>query len=132
MDFISRFDCRKKVLVVVDLEVGMYATLHQNARSAKMKRFFDFPENDVIRKNIGFGISFNAIERTEAAELLTHVRVIDVAIDDVTDHAVGVKAFANVICGFGKIQEISFLEKLDGFIEANSISVSSRVHDVID
>src|SRR5262245_3108690 len=86
---------REQPLIVIDLQVRMNAALHQNARSAELDRFLDLLVDDIIRKNVGFRIALDAIESAEGAELSAHVCVIDVAVDYVTDDAVGMQPPAN-------------------------------------
>src|SRR5262249_50269325 len=96
---IAFLDSRKQAFVIVDLEVRMDASLHENSRPAESKRFLDFLEYDVIGKNISFSIAFDAIERTESAEFFADIGVVDIPVDDVADNVIRMPMLTDLIGG---------------------------------
>ncbi len=67
---------------------GMQAALHQNAGAAQIDRLLDLVEDRFLRKDVAFLVPHRTVERAEAAVLGAEVRVVDIAVDDVGDHAV--------------------------------------------
>src|SRR5437870_2611801 len=93
----SLLDATQHALVPLDLQIGMQAALHQHARAAEFDRLANlvvdcFQIEDVSL--FGFGAFQWTIERTESAVFGAEVRVINVAIDDVGDHALGMQLAA--------------------------------------
>jgi len=86
-------DAGEEALEPVDFEVGMDAALHEDAGAAEFLGFGDllvdfFEVEDVAFA--GLGPFERAIEGAEGAVLGAEVGVVDVAIDDVGDDALGV------------------------------------------
>src|SRR6266550_7484540 len=81
-------------LVPLDLQIWMQPALHQYARSAKFDRFPDLFVDGVEFKDVAFlggGSLQGTVKRAEGAILRAEVRVVDVAINDVGDHALGMQ-----------------------------------------
>src|SRR2546422_10697419 len=113
-------DATQHLLVPVNFQIGMPAALHQHARAAE----FDGLANRVVDRFeiedvslFSFGSLQWTIKRAECAVLGAEVRVINVAIDDVSDHAlgmqfapdgVGLHADANQIIGTKQIDSLCF------------------------
>src|ERR1039458_4453709 len=99
------FDASEKPLEPVDLEIGMNAALHQHAGAAHLKGlrnllvdFFEVENVALVRARIGLaGPGQRAIEGAEGAVLGAVVGVVDVAIDDVGNHALGMQAAAHSV-----------------------------------
>src|SRR5689334_20735239 len=104
MDLKSLLDSGEETLIIVDLQVRMNTALHENSRPAQRQRFFDFLIDHVIRQNIRLWITLNSIERAESAELFAHIRVVNIAIDDVADDIIRVYALADSICTVREIE----------------------------
>src|SRR5271157_3126983 len=51
---VAPFDARKQVLVIINLEVGMKAALHEDSRSAQGQRFVDLLKNRLERLDVSF------------------------------------------------------------------------------
>ena len=83
MDPVTALDRAEQILVVVDAEIGMVTTLHQDAGAAERERLFDLLEDDRLRQQVPLAtVAGPAVERAEVAVGHADVRVVDVAIDD--------------------------------------------------
>src|SRR5712691_8287480 len=86
MDRVARLDRTKKILVVVDPEVGVMAPLHEETRSADRERLLDLLEDDRLRKQVALArVERQAVEGAEVAVRVADVRVVEVAVDDERD-----------------------------------------------
>jgi hypothetical protein len=72
----------------------METALHEDSCAAYVNSFPDFLENDVFRQYVPFLMADGAIESAKAAVFRAEVRVIDVSVDDVTDHTMWMKLSA--------------------------------------
>src|SRR5262245_21368231 len=88
---------RKQLFVIIDFEVRMNAPLHQNAGTAEGNSFVNFFEDHMVREDVRFGIALHSVESTEGAEFLAYVGVVDVPVDNVTDHVVRMPPSADLI-----------------------------------
>ncbi len=84
----------------------MQAALHQNTRAAQRNRLVNLCANFVNCPHVRIGRARPAIERTERADNIADVRVVDVAIDYVGDDVVGMPSPANFICGSADARDI--------------------------
>src|SRR3981189_1488216 len=87
-------------LVPLDLQIWMQPALHQHARSSEFDRFSDLLVDGVEVEDVAFlsgGSLQGTVKRAEGAILRAEVRVINVAIDDVGDHALRVQLPAHRI-----------------------------------
>src|SRR5687767_12289945 len=93
----------------------MNTALHKNSGAAQGQGLFYFFVYHVLGQNIRLGIAFHAIESTEGTELLTNVRIVDIAVNNVTDHVVGMTADAQPVRGCRQIQQVRSLKKRNRF-----------------
>jgi len=94
----SLLDATQHALVPLDLQIGMQATLHQNSGAAEFDGFANLVVDRFQIEDVplfGFGSFQWTIKRAECAVLGAEVRVINVAIDDVSDHALGMQFTAH-------------------------------------
>jgi hypothetical protein len=94
------FDAAEHFFVPVDFEVGMQASLHQHAGAAEFDGLADFFVDGVEIENVAFfggGAFERAVEGAEGAVLGAEVGVINVAVDDVGDYALGVLGAADSV-----------------------------------
>jgi hypothetical protein len=63
------------------------------------------------------------VKGAEGAVFRAEIGVIDVAIDDVGDHALGVKAAANRVCLHAKADQIVGLKVIEGFCAEIAIAL---------
>ena len=80
-------DRRQQILIPLDLQIRVQAALHQDAGSAQVECFLNLVEDDLVREDVALGVAHGAIEGAEAAVLGAEIGVVDVAVDDVADHA---------------------------------------------
>ena len=107
-------------LVPLDLQVGMQAALQQHAGAAQLDRLAHLVVNGVEVEDVSLRRQLalqRPIERAEGAVLGAEVGVVDVAVDDVGDHAfgmqaaahrVGLHADADQVIGAKQLQRFSF------------------------
>ena len=63
-------------------------TLHQDLDSANGEQFIDFLIDLVMAEHVVIGVPLSAVKRAELAVNIADVRVIDVAIDNVSNDVV--------------------------------------------
>ena len=91
-------DSAQHFLVPVDFEIGMQAALHQHARASEFDGLADLFVDGVEVEDVTFfcgGAFQRAVEGAESAVLGAEVRVINVAVDDVGDRALGMQLAAD-------------------------------------
>src|SRR5258708_38990578 len=84
----------------------MQSALHQHTRAAQSNCLVNLRANLVDRAHVSIGRARPSIERTERAHNVTDVRVVDVAIDDVSDDVVGMPSLANLIGGCAEARDV--------------------------
>ncbi len=112
-------DAAEHLLVPVDLEVGMEASLHEDAGAAKFDGFANLFVDGVEVEDVTFfrSRSFQGtIKGAEGAIFRAEIRVIDVAVDDVRDRAFGMKAAADGVGFHANADEVVGLEHLEGLL----------------
>ena len=86
-------DPGQHLLVPLNLQIGMQATLHQNACPPEFDGFADLVIDRVEIEDVAF-LCLRAfqrpVERAKCAVFGAEVRVINVAVNDVGDDALGV------------------------------------------
>ena len=88
----------EQVFVPLDLQVGMQAALQQDAGAAQLHRLPHLVVNRFEVEDVAFLRQLalqRAIEGAEGAVLGAEVGVVDVAVDDVGDHAFGMQLAAH-------------------------------------
>ena len=99
---IALLDRAEQILVPRQRQVGIVAALQQQLHAADGDRLVDLAEQLVEAEHVAFRRSDRPVERAEVALRDADVRVVDVAVDDVGDDAVGVLAGAD---GVGQLAE---------------------------
>ena len=94
---IALLDRAEQILVPRQRQVGIVTTLEQELHAADGDRFVDLPEHLVEPEHVPFRRSDGPIERAEVAPGDADVRVVDVAVDDVGDDALGMLAGADAV-----------------------------------
>src|SRR5262245_36669503 len=92
----------------------MMAPLHQDAGPPKRQGLLDLGVERLLRVEIPLGVPRVAVEGAEGAANHADVRVVDVAIDDVRDDRLGVKAPAHAIGRHAEIEKRSLAQEQQG------------------
>src|SRR5207237_1050642 len=98
MNFEALFDSAEHFLVPVNFEVRMQAALHQHASAAELDGLANLFVNGFEIEDVSlFGERAfqRPIEGAEGAVFGAEVRVINVAVDDVSDRALGMQLAAD-------------------------------------
>ncbi len=82
----------EELFVVFDLELRVVAALQENLVAAEFVRLGDLLFDLFDWQDVPLVVPGLPVERAEGAKRVTHVRVVDVAVDDVGDDAVDVHA----------------------------------------
>ena len=118
-------DAGEEAFEPVDLEVGVDAALHEDAGASHLFGLADLIVDLVELEDVALGgeLAFERpVEGAEGAVLGAEVGVIDVAIDDVADHALGMKASANRVSLHPDTDEIVTREAIQRLFPADSHS----------
>src|SRR5438477_846215 len=94
----SLLDAAQHLLVPVNFQIGMQAALHQHARAAEFDRLANLVVDRFQIEDVplfSFGSLQWMIKRAECAVLGAEVRVINIAIDNVSNHALGMQFTAH-------------------------------------
>src|SRR5579872_2330437 len=108
-------DRREQILIPLDLEVRVQAALHQYARPAQVERFLNFTEDGFVRENVALGVAHWPIEGAEAAIFGAEIGVVDVAVDDVADHAFGMDPAPDRVRFHADADQVVGAEQVDRF-----------------
>ena len=94
---VALLDRAEQILVPRERQVGIVAALQQQLDAADRDGLVDLAEQFVESEDVAFRRSDRTIERAEVALRDADVRVVDVAIDDVADDALGMLPLAHRI-----------------------------------
>ena len=94
----------------------MQAALHQHAGAAQVQGLLDLGENGLVIVDVAFGVAHGPVEGAKAAIFRTEIGVIDVAIDNVGNHAFGMVLLAQGIGGHANTDQVVGTEKVQGFV----------------
>ena len=89
----------QQVLIPFDTEVGMQSTLHQNAGAAERNRFINLCADFFERADVGVRRTRPAVESTESANYVADVRVVNIAVDYVSDDVVRMSSLPDFVGG---------------------------------
>src|SRR5262245_46670236 len=87
----------EQIFVPLDRNVRIVATLQQELSAIERDRLFDRLRDLLEAERVALARSDGPVERTELATRDAHVRVVDVAVDDVRDDAVRMFLPADVV-----------------------------------
>ena len=90
---IPRLDGAEQILVPRERQIRVVAALQQQLHAAERAIVSSIFLEDLLEaEDVALGVPDRAVERTEVAARHADVRVVDVAIDDVGDDALGMLA----------------------------------------
>src|ERR1035437_1528645 len=112
-------DAAEEVLVPLDFEIGVQATLHQHTGPAQVERLLDFFENRLLGQHVPFRVAHGAVERAEAAVFGAEVGVVDIAIDDVRGDALGMPLAADGIGLHADADQVVRTEQIEHFLASD-------------
>src|SRR5690606_22051055 len=75
----------QQVEVPVERQVGVHPALHEDAGAADGLQLRDLATQLLVGVRVGVVLTARAVEAAEAATDVAHVRVVDVAVDEVAD-----------------------------------------------
>ncbi len=104
VDRMMLLDVAEQIHVPVELQVGVVTPLHQDLDGAQLLRLVDLGADLLVRQRVGLGVLGPAVERAEVAVGDADVRVVDVAVDDVGDHVVGMALRAGPVGQAAQLQ----------------------------
>ena len=110
---VAPLDAREQVLVIIDLEVGVKAALHEDSRAAQGERFIDLLEDRLERLDVSFRRTHGPIEGAKRAVLRADIGVVDVAVNDVGDHAFRMQALAHGVRLEAEAEQIVGLQHVE-------------------
>ncbi len=114
------FDAAHHFLIPLELQVGMQPALHEHAGAAEFHGLADFLVDSLKIQHIAFGPArafHRRIESAERAVLRAEIRVINIAVNNVSNHALrmvlatyGVRLHANAdqVIGADQVQGLLF------------------------
>ena len=74
-------DVAKQLLIPLERECGVQASLHEDLIAADGHHLLDLPKNHVAVEHVAFGMLRAAVKRAEVADRRADVCVVDVAVD---------------------------------------------------
>src|ERR1700722_7697708 len=81
-------DVIEQIQIIGNAQFRMMTTLHQDLYSADGDQFINFLIDLFMAQNVMVGIPFGSVKRAELAIDVADVRVVDVAISDISDDLV--------------------------------------------
>src|SRR5258705_6838056 len=118
-------DRRQQVLIPLNLQIRVEAALHQDARSAQVQRLLNLAKDSLVRKDVALRAAHRTIKGAEAAILGAEICVIDIAIDDVADHALGMDPASNGVSRHSCADQIVGGEQVPGLFIRNHTAANS-------
>src|SRR3954469_2117470 len=133
VDRVARLDRAEEILVVVDGQIGMVATLHEHAGAADRERLLDLLEDDRLRQQVRLAaVARAAVERAEVAVGDADVGVVEVAIDDECDRVRVRAPRAQLLRSLADRDEVARLEQRDGVLVGDPFAIESLVEHGAD
>ncbi len=133
---IACFQGAQQIFVIANLQVRVQAALEQNASAAKFQHFVNFLVNFLERKDVAILGAERAVKRAEGTILGAEIRVIDVAVDLVSDdarivflqaHFVRGHADADEVIGFEQFESLLFRQCHDDSLFCFRINCNQRI-----
>ncbi len=113
---VARLQGAQQIFVIADLQVRMQAALEQNSGAAEFQHLVDFLVDLLKRQNVTVLGAERTVKRTEGAILGAKIRVVDVAVDLVSDDAGVVFLQAHLVRGHADAHEVIGCEHLQSLL----------------
>src|SRR5437764_14757335 len=97
VDGVVLLDVAQQVEIPGERDVGVVPALDENLYAAERLELVDLAADLFEREDVALGVLGAAAERAELAVGDAHVRVTDVAVDDVADHVFGMQPPARLV-----------------------------------
>jgi hypothetical protein len=117
MDFEPLLNAAQHLLVPINLEIGMQASLHQHSCAAEVHGLANLVVDRIELEDVSlFRLRpfQRTVKRAEGAVFGAEVRVIDVAINDVRDHTLGMELAAKGVGFHADADEIVGAVEVEG------------------
>ena len=99
-------DGAQQVFIVVDLQIGMHSTLHQNSGSSQTNRLLDLLKDGPQGENIPPFPAGLPVEVAEGAASNTYIGIVDVAVNQKRDNILGMLFPAHGISHLSHLLEL--------------------------
>ena len=119
---VLRLHPAKEIFVPLDAQIGVEPALEENLNAPRVDHFLKLLSKHLARQDVPLGMTDRPVERAEAAARGAHVRVVDVAIDDVRDHTRGMLSATHGIRRETEIEELGLSDEALSFGGAQSLS----------
>ena len=110
----------------------MQATLHEDLIATNFDRFFDFFQNEIGIKYVGFAIANLSVKRTKVTYRRTDIRIVDISINIICPVRFRVQATANHISSFAKFMQPAFTHQDDPLVISNALALSCLLQDFLN
>ena len=127
-DIEALLDRAQQILIPFDIQVRVQAALHQDAGAAQVDGLLDFLEDDFLRMHVAFGVAHGPVKRAKAAIFGAEIGVVDVAVDDVADHAFRMQLAADWVGGHADADQIVAAKQVDRFSACHHTEHSRQIH----
>ena len=119
-------------------QLRVMTALHENLRAAERDGLLDLAVQLAERDHVAVGVLLGAVERAELAVDVADVRVVDIAIDDVSDHVITLPAVSRApdqlpaaVCERAKFLQRQCI-KPAGIRAVNAVAVPDLLQKLIE
>ncbi len=109
----------------------MDSSLEENASATAGDGFRNLGRDFIEWQNVGLGVLDGAVERTEPAAVDTHVRVVDVAINDVGGYVIRILATAYGVRRLAEFEQPTVVEKGLNLVRSEAFTDNNFIEDGI-
>src|ERR1700716_2145846 len=110
----------------------MQTALHQDASSAERNRFINLVADFVDGADVSVRRTRPPVESTEGANYVADIRVVDIAVDDVSDDVVRMPLLANFVSRDSHTSNIVRLEQRGAIIGSEPVARKSLVQNTLN
>src|SRR6185312_7854081 len=112
-------DAAQQTLEPVDFQIGMQPALHQHAGAAHLERLGDLRVDRIEVEYVAFAryLAFErTVKRAEGTVLRAEVRIVNISVDNVRDHAFRVQPLADGIRLHAQTNQVVGVEIIEGLL----------------
>jgi hypothetical protein len=133
VDRVALLDRAEEILVVVDPEVGVVATLHEQPGAAERERLLDLLVDHGLGQQIALAhVAWPAVERAEVAVRDADVRVVEVPVDDERHHGRVGQPVPDLVCRAPDRDQVARAEQRDRVLVRDALAVEGLLQHRID